>query len=141
MARSKVIDISKKYDFLDKLLCQLNRTIDDFEPNKWIVQNEITDKLIKITPLFAYDFSQDMMFKKGNKILIMSGTILNKYDYCKALGIPLDDCEFLSLDSPFMVENRKIFVLDSGSMSKRNIQNSIPYIVKDIKRILELHKN
>ena len=141
LARSKIIDISKKYDFLDKLLCQLNRTIDDFEPNKWIVQNEITDKLIKITPLFAYDFSQDMMFKKGNKILIMSGTILNKYDYCKALGIPLDDCEFLSLDSPFMVENRKIFVLDSGSMSKRNIQNSIPYIVKDIKRILELHKN
>jgi len=27
-----VIDISKKYDFLDKLICQLNRSLDVFNP-------------------------------------------------------------------------------------------------------------
>ncbi len=141
LAKSKVIDISRKYDFLDKLTCQLNRSIDIFDPDRWIVQNDIDKKIIKITPLFAYDFSQNMMFRKANKILLMSGTILNKYDYCKNLGIPIDDCEFLSLDSPFPVENRKIFVLNSGSMSRKNMQNTLPFLIEDIRKVLELHKH
>lgn len=141
LSRSKVIDVSKKYDFLDKLLCQLDRSIDVFDPNRWVVQNDTENKVIKITPLFAYDFAQSMVFKKANKVLLMSGTILNKFDYCKNLGIPIDDCQFLSLDSPFPVENRRIFLLDSGSMSKKNIQKTMPNLIKDIKKILELHKH
>lgn len=141
LSRSKVIDVSKKYDFLDKLICQLNRSIDVFDPKRWVVQNNVDDKVLKITPLFAYDFAQSMMFKKANKVLLMSGTILNKYDYCKNLGIPVDDCQFLSLDSPFPVENRRIFLLSSGSMSKKNIEKTMPNLIKDIKKILELHKH
>lgn len=141
LSRSKVIDISKKYDFLDKLICQLNRSLDVFNPQRWVVQNNIEDKKIKITPLFAYDFSQSMMFKTANKILLMSGTILNKYDYCQNLGISLNDCEFLSLDSPFPVDNRRIFLINSGSMSKRNIKTTLPFLLEDIKKILKLHQH
>jgi len=79
------------------------------------------------------------MFKTANKILLMSGTILNKYDYCQNLGIPLNDCEFLSLDSPFPVDNRRIFLINSGSMSKRNIKTTLPSLLEDIKKILKLH--
>jgi Rad3-related DNA helicase len=80
------------------------------------------------------------MFSKGDKILLMSGSILNKESYCRNLGIEVNDCSFLSLDSPFPVENRKIYIIGSGSMSKKNIDATMPVLIKDIKKILKIHK-
>jgi Rad3-related DNA helicase len=66
----------------------------------------------------------------------MSGTILNKQSYCRNLGIPQDECEFISLNSPFPIQNRKIFFLNSGSMSKKNIDQNINNVIITINKIL-----
>lgn len=137
--KSKVVDISKKYDFLDKLLCQLNRMLSTYSPMRWVLQSNIDNKVVKFTPLYAYDYSEQVMFSRGEHVLFMSGTILNKDSYCKALGIPKSQCQFLSVDSPFPIQNRPIFILNSGSMSKKNLLSSIDDVVLDINKILKLH--
>lgn len=140
LARSKLIDISKRYDYLDKLMCQLNRAIEVFSPERWVLQNDGKNKVVNAKPVYASDFSQEMMFRKAKKVLLMSGTILNKSTYCRNLGIPLEDCAFLSLDSPFSIQNRRIFLINSGSMSKRNINNTLPMLISNMRKILQLHK-
>lgn len=138
-AKSKLLDVSKKYDFLDKLLCQLNRMTQMYRPARWVVEAKSEQKVVKITPLYAYDFAEEMMFSKGAHVLLMSGTILNKDIYCDNLGINKDQCAFLSLDSSFPKKNRPVFLMQSGSMSKKNMESSIDKVVADIKKILKLH--
>lgn len=139
-AKSKMVDISKKYDFLDKLLCQLNRTMAVFSTSRWVVQAKDKQRIVKITPIYAYDFSQEMLFQSANHILLMSGTILDKDIYCDNLGIKKSECAFLSLDSSFPIQNRPVFLIDSGSMSKKNIDASIGTVINNIQKILEIHK-
>lgn len=139
--RAKTLDLAKKYDFFEKTLQQLEKARVSIINDKGVWIPEHNDNIVSLKPLFAKDFSEDSIFKRGKKILLMSGTILNKDAYCRQLGIDKNDCEFLSLDSPFPVENRRIFLMNSGSMSRKNIEKSYPNVVSDIKKILELHKN
>ncbi len=136
--KAKLIDLSKKYDFLDKLCCQINRIKERYQPAKWVFEHK--NLIISAKPLYANQYSQDFLFSKGQKVLMMSGTILNKHIFCKNLGINVEDCNFLSLDSPFDVENRRIYILNSGSMSKKNIDKNIDNVILDIQKILKLHK-
>lgn len=137
-SRSKILQISKNFDFLNKLICQFNRTLAVYDADRWIT--EYDDKAFKMTPLFAYDFSKQSLFDVGDKILLMSGTILDKQSYCRNLGIDVNQCGFLSLDSPFPIQNRKIFIILSGNMSRKYIEKTMPKLVDDIEKILYLHE-
>lgn len=141
LAKNKIIELSKKLEYLDNLVKQLNSVLDNFDPRRWVVENRLKDKVVMISPIFAADFADDLVFAKADKILMMSGTILDKQTYCNTLGINVKDCNFISLDSPFPVENRKIFVIGSGSMSRKNIDNTLPILIKDIDKILDIHKD
>ena len=140
LTKQKIIQISRRHDFVDKLFKQLDRILQNFDPDRWVIQNDTDNKKITISPIFASDFAQDAIFNRGQKVLLMSGTILNKKAFCQNLGIQTSDCLFLSLDSTFPIQNRKIFILGSGSMSKNNINATLPKAVQDIKKILQLHQ-
>lgn len=140
LSHRKIIELGKQHDYLEKIILGLNKAIDSFDPRRWVTENKQEDKTISITPLYAFDYSQDMIFQKGQHVLLMSGTILNKQSYCRNLGIPQDECEFISLNSPFPIQNRKIFFLNSGSMSKKNIDQNINNVIITINKILQLHK-
>ena len=71
----------------------------------------------------------------------MSATIINKEAFCEVLGIPFEQCEFISIPSPFPVENRPIFVSPIGSMAMRSIDSSLPKLALAVKAILNEHKN
>lgn len=69
----------------------------------------ITDKNdFVVKPLYPNN-SFKKLAEKGERILLMSGTIPDMEEYCRNLGIPLDEVAFLSMDSEFPPENRKVF--------------------------------
>lgn len=140
LTKQKIIELSRKYDYIKKLMQQIDTTLQNFDPDRWVIQNNAQSKQLIISPVFASDFSQQMMFRKGEKILLMSGTILNKQSFCRNLGIKSEECLFLSLDSPFPIENRKIYILGSGSMSKVNMPKSMPKVIQDINKIMKIHE-
>jgi hypothetical protein len=72
---------------------------------------------------------------------MLSATILNHRAFCESLGIPLEQTSFISLPSPFPVENRPVLVSSIGKMSAGEIDNTLPKLVFAIRQILDAHPN
>jgi Rad3-related DNA helicase len=72
---------------------------------------------------------------------MMSATVLNKQGFCESLGITDENSGYISIASPFPVENRPILSFPIGKMTQNEIDNSLPRLVEAVKNILEQHKN
>lgn len=131
----------KQFDSLDKYICQLNRCLQRFNPNEWVMSINKDDDEIILRPLFASRFSNKQLFETADKVLLMSGTILDRDTYCKNVGIPLKDTAFISLPSPFKKENRPVFIVKAASMSYKNIDTSLPKLASVVKKIIDDHKD
>ena len=71
----------------------------------------------------------------------MSATVLNKEQYCKNLGLDLNDVEYIECNSNFPVENRLIHYIPVGSLNWAQKAQTIPKLVKKIKELLKKHNN
>jgi Rad3-related DNA helicase len=68
----------------------------------------------------------------------MSATIINKDAYCRSLGLDAD-VAFISIPSPFPLENRLIHYMPIGKMSMEHIDRTLPKIAEAILELLEAH--
>lgn len=131
----------KQFDSVDRYICQLNRCVERFNEDEWVMSiNKDNDELI-LRPLFASRFSNKQLFTAADKVLLMSGTFLDRDTYCKNVGIPLKDTAFISLPSPFNKENRPVFIVKVASLSYKNIDASLPKIANVVQKIMTDHKN
>jgi ATP-dependent DNA helicase DinG len=60
-------------------------------------------------PVWAYPYLYDKIWKRYDYVIFMSGTILDKNMFCKMNGLDNAFADYISVDSPFPVENRPIF--------------------------------
>lgn len=119
-------------------------TRDMFEfKNTLLVYLDEDDTAIIIKPLKIQTFTKKLLFDLFDKVVLMSATILNKDQFCNDLGIPQNDCAYISVNSPFPAKNRPIEVLKCGSMSRKFIDKTLPTIAKTIQALINLpeHKN
>jgi Rad3-related DNA helicase len=65
---------------------------------------------------------------------------LNKDAFCDNLGIKREDAAFISIPSPFPVDNRPIYHFPVGKMSAKEIDKTLPQLVEVVKEILKQHK-
>ena len=142
---SDFITLAKRFELIDKHECKVNRFLKVYNPENWVMNIGTTDvrgdQRFEFKPIDVAPFTEDYLFKSGKKILMMSATIVNREAFCEVLGIPKEQCEFISIPSPFPIENRPVFFSPIGSMSMKNIDRSLPQMVKAIKAILTEHKN
>jgi ATP-dependent DNA helicase DinG len=139
------VNLSQKYEMLDKHLCKLHRFIEIYEKDNWImniVESDIRkSKKIEFKPVCVAPYSNDILFKNGDMVLMMSATILDHEGFCETLGVSLEDSAFISIPSPFPPENKPIIYSGIGRMSSSNIDTTLPKMADAIKAILEEHKN
>jgi len=133
----------KEYEILDKHVCKVNRFINQYDSKNWVLtyekgEGKSLNKLV-FKPIDVSVYSHEKLFNFGEKILLMSATILDKDTFCKTLGIPQSDAEFIRMPSPFPAENRPIHVLSVGSMARGKIDETLPMIASVVKELLELH--
>ena len=110
-----------------------------YKESDWVLTTGSETQELK--PLYAKNYSNDVLFNVADKVLLMSGTILNSNTFCNNLGVPVDNMKFLSLNSPFPVENRPIFIVNVGPMGYNDIQNTLPKMAKAVKEIMDMHKD
>lgn len=60
-------------------------------------------------PHFVGPAANELLFRYGKKVLLMSGTIYSKDSYCKNLGINPSKAHFIRIGSSFPKENRPIY--------------------------------
>ena len=59
--------------------------------------------------------------------------------FCRSLGLNRDHVAWCALPSDFPVENRPIVMALIGSMSRRNMDESLPPVLRTIEKILKKH--
>lgn len=131
----------KKFEDYKQKLDQINMFTENYTKDDWVISISPTQDVVNIKPIYADKFTKPMLFSTTNKILLMSGTILNKNTFCNSIGINPDSAAYMTIDSPFPVKNRPIFTVPIGSMSKKSIDSTLPKMVSTIKELMEYHKN
>ena len=131
----------KKIEEYKRKIENLSHTLQNFVRDEWVMTTSVTQDVVSIKPIFAKKYTNNMLFRFANKVLLMSGTILDKKTFCENVGINVEDAEFLSMDSPFPVLNRPVFEVRVGSMGKKSIDATLPRMVDTIKELLDHHKN
>lgn len=144
--RPDKIKYAKKLDSYDKYTCRLNRFINSEDHRDWLCWTN-TDKgsknegTLTIKPLTATLFADEILFRKANKILMMSATILDFKTVMRNLGIKSEDAEVLALGSDFPLENRPIFFWPCGSMSHKFIEKTLPNMADGVQQLLNKYQN
>lgn len=139
------VNIARRYEMIEKHEGKIKRFIKQYDKDNWIFNISETDitkeRKFEFKPIDVSKLAHEYLFKDTPNILMMSATILNKNSFCELLGIKEEECEYIDIPSPFPLENKPILVNPVGSMSFRNINDTLPIMVQAINMILEQHKN
>jgi len=137
---------SKQYELLEKHVSKIETFVEVYKPQNWIMniampsfESKKAGKKYEFKPIDVSPYSFNTFFKLGGRVLMMSATIVDKQVFCESLGLKLDEVAYLSIQSPFPVENRPIHYIPAGSMSKSTIDKTLPIMVETIKLLLEKH--
>ncbi|MGC1931795.1 MAG: helicase C-terminal domain-containing protein [Candidatus Nitrosopolaris sp.] len=115
-------------------------------PKIWIVSkikkegHEIIG--VELKPLDLSPYCQDV-FKKCNKTLMMSATILDSKTFCESLGLADNEVKFIRVESDFPLQYRPIYPLNIAYLNYNNLQQQEiqAKIAMAIDNLMTLHKN
>lgn len=136
--------ISMKYDMLSSHAKKLEKFLKDYTSDNWVMEIQETEKRgykkVVYRAIDVSSFAEEYLFRLGQKVLLMSATILDPESFAKSLGIKKEEYDVIRIPSPFPVDNRPIFQSTVGSMASSQIQNSLPKLKSAVEAILEAHK-
>lgn len=97
----------------------------------------------KFKMLYGRDNFHEILKPKAKQFLFMSSTILDKKEYCKDLGLPEDQTEFLSLPSEFPAKNRPVFYAPQMKMNAKwqnpDNKSNRKKMLDGMKKIIDFH--
>src|SRR5581483_11464006 len=138
-------EMSKRYEMLDKHICKVNRFIESYSPDSWVMnfvkapEGTRGGRKFEFKPVDVAAFGESHLYHYGTRTLLMSATVVDKDTFCKSVGIDPNDAAYLQLPSPFPKENRPIHYLGVGSMSMNQIDATLPVLASTVKDLLDLH--
>lgn len=136
---------TKKYQRIKRLDDRIRDFLKLYHPNNWVMnlypEDGRNSRRIGFKPIYVNSYAKNRLLNYGERVLMMSATILDKEIYMKSLGIEPEEASFLSIDSPFPVKNKPIFYISSGKMSRKEIDKNLPNLVKNIKQLIDMHKD
>lgn len=149
-------DLSKQCEMLGKHLSKINAFLEMYDADNWVmnlvkpdVNSKSKSKLKRVSgirkfefkPIEISGFSHDSLLRFGERLLLMSATIVDKNVFCESIGLNPNDVQFLSIPSPFPIENRPIHYIPAGSMSMKFIDKTLPSMTEAIKMLMSQHEN
>lgn len=142
--KEEFLGIMKNHELLDKHICKVNRFLGMYSEDNWVMDIVEADgrslRKAEFKPVDVGPYAEELLFRLGRRVVMMSATIVNRQVFCETLGIPSDQVAFLSVDSPFPIENRPIHYIPVGSMAKDQLDETLPRLAEAIKVILDEHK-
>lgn len=137
---------AKEMADLETQIGKVDKALEEIEanPKNWVYwqehgnDNQLT-ALAK--PLDAAPFFNSLFGDAGHVRIYMSAYPGSKEIFCRSLGLDADTVAMLSLGSMFPKENRPIHAAFVGSMSKKNVDTTMPSFLRATKKIMEVHGN
>ena len=142
---SEFTKISSQLDLMRSHTSKLQSFVEKYDPETWLFEYENSDLSGKgnrffFKPIDVSGYTEELLFRMGSKVLLMSATVLDHEAFKESLGISKIDSSSIRVPSPFPVENRPIIFAPVGLMSKAHIDKTLPNLIKAIRSILEEHK-
>lgn len=145
--KSKLKELSSlatRYDMMVSHSKKLEKFLKDYDKDNWVMEVKETEKrgYVKVTyrAIDISNYAEEYLFRQGQKIILMSATILNPAAFAKSLGIKEDDYDSICIPSPFPAKNRPIISARIGLMGAEHIEASLPKIKDAVEAILNEHK-
>ena len=91
-------------------------------------------------PTWVSKYADGVLWKHATKVLGMSATILDPKQVCSNIGLH-GTWAFLSLPSPFPIENRPIFYTPCANVTNRALNTALPKIAKGVEAIMNRYPN
>jgi len=136
--------LARQIDVVDKHICKIDRFLQVYSDDNWVFNDiasyGMSSRKFEFKPIDISPFSHDLLFKFGRKVILMSATILDGDAFCDSLGIDKKDAQFVTIPSPFPVENRPVYYFPVGKMNAKEIDSTLPKLTEAVKSILEQHK-
>ena len=110
-----------------------------YSPLEWVldVLTEV-EETIRMTPIKSSGvLANNKLFNKGEKFLHMSATIGGFETYCSNLGLREEDTNYIEIDNPIPLANRKIVLTN---LTKMNRFTDVHDITKALQPIIEKEK-
>lgn len=92
---------------------------------------------VTFRPVMVGKFARNWLFNYGERLILMSATILDKEIFCREVGIDPSTTYYKSIPSTFPPEHRPILKKYAGSMSYRYIDDTLPNIVNTVQQIVD----
>jgi Rad3-related DNA helicase len=139
-------------DKMDKLLLKINTFYQhvENERSEWVVEYTEHEKgrsgksirSVVLKPVFAHGLVDDLIFKFGHKIIMLSATILDVSILCNSLGIDRREVSAYRMKNRFPVENRPIYIKPAARMTggKDKMAEWMPKLVKSVEGICNKHQ-
>lgn len=136
--------VTTNIDRMKKHKTKIDKFINLYSKENWVFNHvpsfNQSGRKFEFKSIDIGSYAWDLLFQYGEKILLMSATVLNKEAYCESIGLKPEDVAMVSIDSPFPVENTPVLYYPIGDMSVRKIEETLPNMVEAIKSILDEHK-
>jgi Rad3-related DNA helicase len=137
------LETSDEYDRLARRLSAFFNSIEEEE--EWVAEFKKLDgyNIVTLKPVFVHSKSHKLLLNHGEKVLLMSATILDVDIFCSSLGIPRNQVAAIRMKNRFPVKNRPV-IIDAaakivGGPAKMHEWSS--KLVKKTDEILDRYKN
>ena len=137
--------LASRYDLLKGHSSKIEKFLKNYDKDNWVMEKQETEKrgYVKVVyrAIDVSNYADEYLFRLGQKVILMSATILNAKAYAQSLGLTNDDYDSISIPSPFPKENRPIISAQIGLMSSKEIDKTLPQLKDAVKAIMNEHKN
>lgn len=136
--------ITKHFDMLVSHEKKIFNFINLYDKDNWIFDTENVKSRYKkfiFKPIEVAPYAKDYLLKYADFIIFMSATIISHEGFSITLGLPAEQTVSIKEDSPFLPEKSPIIFSPAGSMSMKNINNTLPIMTNMIKEIIQNHPN
>jgi Rad3-related DNA helicase len=140
--KEEAIRLAKKFASWEQFKKRIDMFTTTNRPQDWIAFSDINPKTRKgtknliIKPLTATLFADELMFRKGANIVMMSATILDFRTFMRNLGIDPEQANTMAVPSEFPIENRPIFFKPCGNMGYNTKLEARPNVAAFMLRLV-----
>jgi len=130
------LGLTEKIVKLTRIQKKLELAVEDIDSgNEWVFTHG--HRKIQFQPVTSGRFLGNMLYTRGEKLLLMSGTMPKSK--IKELDLENRDYEYIEVPSTFPVKNRPIYYLPVGKMNLDSRRGTIPALVDVSKKIISKH--
>ena len=139
-----ILGLKERRDGLALVLSKVMNLINDYHDNNedwtWQILDKGTRKeRIQFKPITAGRFLDKVIWWRGEKLLLMSGTLFPEL-FVEEAGLTDKVCEFRNVQSTFPVKNRPIYYWPAGKMTMDQREYTIPTLAERVHIIMDRNK-